>query len=55
VVPIEDSLILFNHGSLKEGRFFEKLPHMGYPDSLPVAYQWFEGLLSKGVSPGLKN
>ncbi|KAB8229403.1 heptaketide hydrolyase ayg1 [Aspergillus alliaceus] len=45
VTPIEDSLTLFNHGSPKEGRFFEGLPHMGYPDSLPVAYKWLEDLL----------
>ncbi|KAJ5176868.1 Heptaketide hydrolyase ayg1 [Penicillium canariense] len=46
VVPIEDSLILFNHGGPKEGRFFEGLMHMGYPNSLPVAYKWFEEVLS---------
>ncbi|KAE8330220.1 Alpha/Beta hydrolase protein [Aspergillus sergii] len=45
ITPIEDSLLLFNHGSPKEGRFFEGLPHMGYPDSLPVAYRWLEDLL----------
>ncbi|KAB8074421.1 Alpha/Beta hydrolase protein [Aspergillus leporis] len=45
ITPIEDSLILFNHGSPKEGRFFEGLPHMGYPDSLPVAYTWLESIL----------
>lgn len=45
VVPIEDSLILFNHGGPKEGRFFEKMVHMGYPDSLPVAYKWLEEVL----------
>ncbi|KAE8149071.1 Alpha/Beta hydrolase protein [Aspergillus avenaceus] len=48
ITPIEDSLILFNHGSPKEGRFFEGLPHMGYPDSLPIAYKWLEELLHAG-------
>ncbi|KAJ5381395.1 Heptaketide hydrolyase ayg1 [Penicillium cataractarum] len=46
VVPIEDSLILFNHGGPKEGRFFEGMVHMGYPHSLPVAYKWLEDVLS---------
>ncbi|KAL1997204.1 hypothetical protein VTN49DRAFT_7351 [Thermomyces lanuginosus] len=55
LVPIEDCLILFNHGSYKEGRFFENLPHMGYPDSLPVAYEWLEGLFPKNDELNLKN
>jgi pimeloyl-ACP methyl ester carboxylesterase len=55
IVPIEDSLLLFNHGSPKEGRFVEKLAHMGYPDTLAVAYDWLENLLTKGENPGLKN
>ncbi|KAJ5665201.1 uncharacterized protein N7477_007649 [Penicillium maclennaniae] len=46
VVPIEDSLIMFNHGGPKEGRFFEGLVHMGYPHSLPVAYKWLEEVLT---------
>ncbi|CRG87414.1 hypothetical protein PISL3812_04431 [Talaromyces islandicus] len=54
VVPIEDCLVLFNHGSPKEGRFVEKLPHMGYPTTLPVAYDWYEKLLA-GAEPGLRN
>ncbi|KAF7593731.1 hypothetical protein BBP40_010906 [Aspergillus hancockii] len=53
VTPIEDSLILFNHGTPKEGRFFEGLPHMGYPNSLPVAYRWLEEILS--CEPRQKN
>lgn len=50
VVPIEDSLVLFNHGGPKEGRFFEGLPHMGYPNSLMVSYKWLEELLSPNVA-----
>jgi len=46
VVPIEDSLVMFNHGGPKEGRFFEGLVHMGYPHSLPVAYKWLKEVLS---------
>ncbi|KAL4975990.1 hypothetical protein BDW66DRAFT_151525 [Aspergillus desertorum] len=45
VVPIEDCLLLFNHGSPKDGRFYPGLPHMGYPLSLEVAYKCLEGLL----------
>ncbi|KAF7716417.1 Heptaketide hydrolyase [Penicillium ucsense] len=54
VVPIEDCHVLFNHGGPKEGRFFEGLVHMGYPHSLPVAYQWLESVLSPN-QPELKN
>ncbi|KAJ5647212.1 hypothetical protein N7490_003584 [Penicillium lividum] len=46
VVPVEDSLVLFNHGGPKEGRFFEGMVHMGYPNSLPVSYKWLEDVLS---------
>lgn len=48
VVPIEDCHVLFNHGGPKEGRFFEGMVHMGYPNSLPVSYKWLEDLLSPG-------
>ncbi|CAL5871260.1 uncharacterized protein PFLUO_LOCUS5508 [Penicillium psychrofluorescens] len=54
VVPIEDSMVLFSHGGPKEGRFFNGLVHMGYPDSLPVAYKWLEDVLSPNASE-LKN
>ncbi|KAJ5573744.1 uncharacterized protein N7459_008171 [Penicillium hispanicum] len=46
VVPIEDSLVLFNHGGPKEGRFFDGMLHMGYPNSLPVSYKWLEDVLA---------
>ncbi|KAL2810307.1 Alpha/Beta hydrolase protein [Aspergillus granulosus] len=45
ITPIEDCFALFNHGRPKEGRFYPKLPHMGYPDSLSAAYTWLEDLL----------
>ncbi|KAL4802010.1 Alpha/Beta hydrolase protein [Aspergillus unguis] len=45
VVPIEDCLMLFNHGSPKEGRFYPGLPHMGYPSSLEASYTWLEEVL----------
>ncbi|KAJ5281737.1 hypothetical protein N7478_007109 [Penicillium angulare] len=50
VVPIEDSMVLFNHGGPKEGRFFEGTVHMGYPHSLPVAYKWLEDVLSPNAT-----
>ncbi|OJJ01842.1 hypothetical protein ASPVEDRAFT_652310 [Aspergillus versicolor CBS 583.65] len=50
VTPIEDCLELFNYGTSKEGRFFPGLPHMGYPDSLMVAYKWLDDLLGN-VAP----
>ncbi|CAG8317729.1 unnamed protein product [Penicillium salamii] len=54
VVPIEDSMVLLNHGGPKEGRFFENRVHMGYPDTLPVAYKWLESVLSPNM-PQVKN
>ncbi|KAL4866544.1 hypothetical protein BDV12DRAFT_172655 [Aspergillus spectabilis] len=50
VVPIEDCLMLFNHGDPKEGRFNPGLSHMGYPDSLAVAYKWLENVLGTAES-----
>jgi hypothetical protein len=50
VVPIEDCMVLMNHGGPKEGRFFENLVHMGYPHSLPVAYKWLESVLSPNTT-----
>lgn len=52
VVPIEDSLVLFNHGGPKEGRFFDGMLHMGYPNSLPVSYKWLEDVLSPNQTEG---
>lgn len=39
-------MVLLNHGGPKEGRFFENRVHMGYPETLPVAYKWLESVLS---------
>lgn len=36
---------------LTSRRFFEGLVHMGYPDSLPVAYKWLEEVLSPNAVP----
>ncbi|OQE24955.1 hypothetical protein PENFLA_c009G05171 [Penicillium flavigenum] len=49
VVPIEDCIEPLKHGGPKECRFFENRVHMGYPDSLPVAYKWLESVLSPNM------
>ncbi|RDW61151.1 heptaketide hydrolyase ayg1 [Aspergillus mulundensis] len=46
VVPIEDCLLVLQHGNAKEARFYPGLPHMGYPYSLAEAYRWLEQLLA---------
>lgn len=45
LMPIEDSLLLFEHGSPKEGRFFPAALHMGYPLANESVYSWLEALL----------
>ena len=51
----EASCHLYPEELLTFSRFFENLPHMGYPDSLPVAYEWLEGLFPKKDELNLKN
>ncbi|CAF9922191.1 MAG: hypothetical protein HETSPECPRED_004991 [Heterodermia speciosa] len=46
LMPIEDSLLLMNHGSPKEARFFPNLLHMGYPVSNNSIYPWLEGVMA---------
>ncbi|CEL06550.1 Putative Conidial pigment biosynthesis protein Ayg1 (AFU_orthologue; AFUA_2G17550) [Aspergillus calidoustus] len=55
VTPIEDCLVLFNHGSPKEARLYPGLPHMGYPDSLVAAYKWLDDVLGQGKCSRLPN
>jgi hypothetical protein len=55
VTPIEDCLVLFNHGSPKEARLYPGLPHMGYPDSLGAAYKWLDDVLGQGKCSRLPN
>ncbi|KAI2627180.1 Alpha/Beta hydrolase protein [Xylaria nigripes] len=45
LMPIEDSLLLFEYGSPKEGRFFPGKLHMGYPDANASVYTWMEQLI----------
>jgi len=44
-MPIEDSTMLFEYGSPKEGRFFRGALHMGYPEANSCVYPWMEGVM----------
>ncbi|KAK4941665.1 hypothetical protein LTR10_018404 [Elasticomyces elasticus] len=46
LMPIEDSILLFNHGGPKEGRFYEKMLHMGYPPANECIWPWMESLMA---------
>ncbi|KAL8383717.1 hypothetical protein RB595_010767 [Gaeumannomyces hyphopodioides] len=46
LMPIEDSMMLFEHGSPKEGRFFTDALHMGYPKANESVYPWMESIMS---------
>jgi len=46
--PIEDCMLMMQHGSVKEARFFEGIKHMGEPYAMPMALEWV-GNLFKGV------
>lgn len=45
LMPIEDSLLPFQHGGPKEGRFFEGALHMGYPRANEAVYPWMESVM----------
>ncbi|KAI9814565.1 MAG: hypothetical protein M1827_003120 [Pycnora praestabilis] len=46
LMPIEDTLLLFEHGTPKEARIFPNLLHMGYPDSNASVYPWLEDVMA---------
>lgn len=46
LMPIEDSMLLFDHGSPKEARFFPGKLHMGYPFSNASIYPWIESVMA---------
>ncbi|KAL8949671.1 MAG: hypothetical protein Q9222_004232 [Ikaeria aurantiellina] len=46
LMPLEDSLVLMNHGSPKEARFFPNTLHMGYPTSNASIYPWLESVMA---------
>ncbi|VBB73688.1 Putative protein of unknown function [Podospora comata] len=45
LMPIEDSMMLFEHGSPKEARFFANALHMGYPMANSSVYPWMESVM----------
>lgn len=46
LMPIEDSILLLEHGSPKEARFFPGALHMGYPMANGAVYPWMEGVMA---------
>lgn len=46
LMPIEDSMMLFEYGSPKEARFFSNALHMGYPLANSSVYPWMEEVMS---------
>ncbi|KAI1845443.1 hypothetical protein JX266_008301, partial [Neoarthrinium moseri] len=45
LMPIEDSMMLFEYGSPKEARFFSNALHMGYPLANDSVYPWMESVM----------
>lgn len=46
LMPIEDSLLPFQYGSAKEGRFIRDALHMGYPTANDSVYPWMEQVMA---------
>lgn len=46
LMPIEDSMLLFDYGSPKEARFFPGRLHMGYPFANNSVYPWIESVMA---------
>ncbi|KAI1122581.1 alpha/beta-hydrolase [Nemania abortiva] len=46
LMPIEDSMLLFEYGSPKEARFFPGALHMGYPMANSSVYPWMEEVMA---------
>jgi hypothetical protein len=49
--PIEDSMLMMQHGSVKEARFFQGIKHMGEPYAMPMAVEWVGNLFKSIQSP----
>ncbi|KAJ4298424.1 hypothetical protein N0V88_003454 [Collariella sp. IMI 366227] len=45
LMPIEDSMMLFEYGTPKEARFFHDAVHMGYPMANASVYPWMEEVM----------
>ncbi|KAL2255820.1 hypothetical protein VTK26DRAFT_2662 [Humicola hyalothermophila] len=46
LMPIEDSMMLFEYGTPKEARFFTGALHMGYPMANASVYPWMEAVMN---------
>ncbi|KAI8931706.1 hypothetical protein NX059_011351 [Plenodomus lindquistii] len=44
-MPIEDSMLLADYGSVKEMRFVRDRLHMGYPEANGIVYPWLEAVM----------
>jgi len=49
VFPIEDSLLVLQHGSIKEARFIPGLKHLGEPVAGPIIFEWIETVLREST------
>ncbi|KAK0612347.1 Alpha/Beta hydrolase protein [Bombardia bombarda] len=49
LMPIEDSMMLFEYGSPKEARFFTGALHMGYPLANSAVYPWMESVMASAA------
>lgn len=54
LMPIEDSMMLFEYGSPKEARFFTGALHMGYPMANSAVYPWMESVMATETGSGAK-
>ena len=52
LMPIEDSMMLFEYGSPKEARFFPGALHMGYPMANLSVYPWMEKVMATETAGG---
>ncbi|KAH7304150.1 Alpha/Beta hydrolase protein [Stachybotrys elegans] len=50
LMPIEDSMLLFNYGNPKEARFFPGTQHMGGHLAVPAAYAWIERVMVEKIN-----
>ncbi|KAF1962635.1 pigment biosynthesis protein Ayg1 [Byssothecium circinans] len=46
-MPVEDSMLLAEYGSVKEMRFVRDRAHMGYPEANGVVFPWLEGVMGQ--------
>jgi hypothetical protein len=44
-MPVEDSVLLGEYGSVKEMRMMRGRAHMGYPEANSFVYPWMESIM----------